>query len=178
VSQLALFTLAPSLDGVDPAALSSTYSADRIGTNNTIKKPLAFGGHLWVLVGGSCDYINAFRVVPIAEFDGKPTTYSEKGRPDGFESARHDPNGFYHGMTVSQGGTKYVMVGPEFTIAESAFSHFDSPAYAEADDDDDGAEDFDDDQLDDEELEDDAGDFYADIDDGGRTRIGNTPSAA
>ena len=26
--------------------------------------------------------------------------------------ARHDPNGFYHGMTVNHGGKPYVLSGP------------------------------------------------------------------
>lgn len=147
MTQFSLFNLAPSLDGVDAAALSSTYSADRIGTNSTIKKPLAFGGHLWVSTGGSNSAISAYRVVPISEFEGKPTTYSDKGRADGFESARNDPNGFYHGMTVSSGATKYVLVGPEFRVNESAFLHFDSPE----DDDDDQLADDDDGDLEDDD---------------------------
>jgi hypothetical protein len=43
-------------------------------------------------------------------FEGIPCTYQDKTR-DG-DSARADPNGFYHGMTVLHAGQTFVLCGP------------------------------------------------------------------
>jgi hypothetical protein len=60
--------------------------------------------------------------VLLAEFDGEPTTYREKisvvreGDRYAGDYARNDPNGFYHGMTVTSGGSKCVLVGPPLEL--------------------------------------------------------------
>ena len=59
---------------------------------------------------------NAYRLLSTSEFDGEPTSYSEKNHED----ARGNPRGFYHGMEVSHGGPTYVLTGPLVQMAPGA----------------------------------------------------------
>jgi len=98
--------------------IAASYSADFIALHNRIRKPFTFQNGLWVCVGTSHfggRTSRAYRLTEITHFDGEPTTYAEKTRDS--ESARNDPNGFYHGMTVNRGGRTYILTGPpaEFT---------------------------------------------------------------
>lgn len=89
-----------------------------------VRQPFIWEGNLMVATGGMFykerrEY-EAYRLVPINHFDGEPTTYMKKGEPDCFESARNDPLGFYHGMTVKWRGEEYVLVGPEIKFVGDA----------------------------------------------------------
>lgn len=129
-------TTESSIHAVDPARLQSgawchdrqktigqgdiaaSYSADRIGMGQPIRRPFEWRGGLWVNVGGThrageCT-VRAYRLVDAALFDGTPTTYAAKTR-DG-DAARADPNGFYHGMGVKHAGQTYVLCGPPVTF--------------------------------------------------------------
>lgn len=100
--------------------IAESYSCDKIAMEGRIKRPFRYGRQWMVNTGGGSHGFECYAVVPVSEFDGTATTYSAKGKPDNFESARHDPNGFYHGMTVSQGKDKLVLVGPPVVFIAAA----------------------------------------------------------
>lgn len=113
---------AESESGSASGDIYSSYSGDTIAAGSRVRKPFQWQGELWITVSlcsadGACT-AEAYRLVPKATFDDTPTTYKGKTRePDGAEAARHDPMGFYHGMTVAQGGETYVLSGPPSTFA-------------------------------------------------------------
>ena len=99
--------------------INASYSADRIGMGQPVRKPFSWQGGLWVCVGNHYrgkDTLSAeaYRLAHPATFDGKPLTYAEKTR-DG-DAARADANGFYHGMTVKHAGATFVLCGPPVTF--------------------------------------------------------------
>lgn len=121
--QLALFApLPPSVEGMDIAKAVASYSADLIALNGKVRRPVSYCGDLWVNTGtrGTAAHriAETYRLVLIDEFDGEPTTYHEKtsiwleGDEYPGDYARNDPNGFYHGMKVQNGGNSYVLCGP------------------------------------------------------------------
>lgn len=127
-AQLALFApLPPSVEGMDIAKASFSYSADLIAMSGKVRKPVACGGNLWINTGtrGTAAHRIAemYCLVAVAEFDGQPITYHEKtsiwfeGDAYPGDYARNDPNGFYHGMKVQQGGMSYVLCGPPQKLA-------------------------------------------------------------
>lgn len=102
--------------------IRSTYSADTIAESSKIRGTFRFAGSQWVCVCNSNNAARAYRVVSPELFDGTPTTYREKVHGpkedwySGGESARNDPNGFYHGMTVKCAKRTFVLCGPEVTF--------------------------------------------------------------
>jgi hypothetical protein len=94
--------------------ISASYSADRIADAQSIRKPFRWQGSDWVCVGksfrGGVNSAEAYRLVHPQQFQGEPTSYREETR-DG-DAARADPNGFYHGMTVTHAGQTLVLCGP------------------------------------------------------------------
>lgn len=130
--------------GVDPARLThgtyshdsdeeigegdivGSYSADRISEGNSLRKPFRWRDQEWVVVaiqGRATDaqVAKAYRLMPVSVFAGTPTTYPAKVAIDNGDFARHDPLGFYHGMTVQSGPQTFVLCGPPawFTPDES-----------------------------------------------------------
>jgi hypothetical protein len=102
-------------------ALISAYSADRICEDKPIRQPFRHAGDLWVTVSiEACrpkeapaqTVATAYRLVAAQLFKGEPTTYRERVNKDSGDSARSDPNGFYHGTTVKYGKTARVLCGP------------------------------------------------------------------
>lgn len=97
--------------------ISASYSADRIGMGQPVRKPFTWQGGLWVCVGkdhrngGSAE---AYRLMHPMMYDGLPVTYAGKTR-DG-DAARADPKGFYHGMIVKHAGAAFVLCGPPATF--------------------------------------------------------------
>jgi hypothetical protein len=129
-AQLGLFAPAPpSVQGIDLAKAFASYSADLIGMSNRVRKPVSCCGDLWVSTGSSGTAITRtatmYRLVLLAEFEGEPTTYNEKisivheGDEYAGDYARNDPNGFYHGMMVKNGGSTYVLCGPPQQIVST-----------------------------------------------------------
>jgi hypothetical protein len=138
MSVLSTDALQPETFSVDPARLASgewrhdlqkeigrgdisaSYSADRIGMGQPVRKPFEWRGGLWVCV--SMTYLKgdvtaeAYRLVHPAGFSGEAVTYSQKTR-DGY-AARSDVNGFYHGMTVQHAGALMVLCGPPALIKQ------------------------------------------------------------
>lgn len=94
--------------------IHASYSADRIGMEQPVRKPFTWKGTLHVCVSmryrGDTTSAEAYRLVHPQMFSGAPTTYAEKLTDA--DAARADPNGFYHGMTVRHGGETFVLCGP------------------------------------------------------------------
>jgi hypothetical protein len=103
--------------------ICASYSADRIGEEKPIRKPFNWEGSHWTCVGmagrggGVQNYAHAYRLLPEKRFDGEPKTYSARtASAELSESARNDPMGSYHGVTVSHKGERFVLCGPEATF--------------------------------------------------------------
>jgi hypothetical protein len=88
----------------------ASYSADRIGMSQPIRKPFEWRGSLWVCVSLGHSDAEAYRLTHPQAFKGEPVSYSDKTCDA--EAARQDPDGFYHGMTVKHGGRTFVLSGP------------------------------------------------------------------
>jgi ParB-like chromosome segregation protein Spo0J len=110
--------------------LSESYSADKI-PDGKMRKPVKTDGYGLLVSTGSAGGTNegsieCYRVLTSGDYAGpevKPAvTYNEKISGDGGESARNDPNGFYHGMRINHGGAAYVLFGPPlyFGLRKSA----------------------------------------------------------
>ena len=102
--------------------IAASYSAERIGTNQPIRKPFHWKGSLWVCVSMTICHgtrsTEAYRLVPPQHFNGKPLTYAAKtADPD---AARADANGFYHGMSVRHAGQTFVPCGPPVILVPGA----------------------------------------------------------
>jgi len=105
--------------------IRASYSADRIGMGQPVRKPFRWQGGLWVCTGtrgGEPLKAEAYRLVHPQAFDGTPVTYAEKVR-DG-DAARVDPNGFYHGVSVRHGGAEMVLCGPAVTFVPGEAAQF------------------------------------------------------
>jgi hypothetical protein len=97
----------------------ASYSADRIGTDQPIRKPFTFQGSPWVCVSlrsrNGATVAEAFRLTKAEVFDRQPVSYSEKTADS--EAARNDPNGFYDRMKVQYAGKAHVLRGPPALFA-------------------------------------------------------------
>ncbi|UYV15955.1 hypothetical protein [Porphyrobacter sp. ULC335] len=100
--------------------IRASYSADRIGMGQPIRKPFRYAGDLWVCVGTGPAGAEAYRLVHPSLYGGIARTYAERCR-DG-DRARSDQAGFYDGITVRHAGRELVMVGPAiiFVAGEEA----------------------------------------------------------
>ena len=97
--------------------IHASYSADRIGMSQPVRKPFTFERQLWVCVSYAPDRsAEAYQLVHPDQFAGEPVSYGEKVRNG--DASRADPNGFYHGMSVKHGGTMYVLSGPPMRFVE------------------------------------------------------------
>ncbi len=101
--------------------IANSYSADRIASGQPVRKPFQHEGCLWICTSisgsgltssGSTEF-EAYRLTPEKLFAGTATTYTARtGTAEAAESARNDPNGFYHGMRVKFAGAASVLCGP------------------------------------------------------------------
>jgi hypothetical protein len=94
--------------------IAASYSADRIGSGQPIRAPFPWAGARWVCVSlqgfhGTMS-AEAYKIADARAFAGEPQTYTQ--RVANGNEARSDPNGFYHGMSVTHAGTKYILCGP------------------------------------------------------------------
>ena len=94
--------------------IRASYSADRIGMGQPIRKPFPYGGELWVCIGTSRSGAEAYRLVHALLYGGTARTYHDRCR-DG-DRARSDPAGFYDGIIVRHAGRELVMSGPPVTF--------------------------------------------------------------
>jgi hypothetical protein len=105
----------------DGGDIDDSYSADRIAADQPVRKPFQHDGALWICtsitgsgltVSGSTEH-EAYRLVPGRVFTGMPTTYGTRtSTGEAAETARNDPNGFYHGVAVKLGRETFVLCGP------------------------------------------------------------------
>ena len=99
--------------------IAASYSADRIGMAQPVRKPFSWQGGFWVCVGmghlRGVTTAEAYRLIHPQVFDGEPLSYSAKTANS--EAARADPNGFYHGMSVKHAGQIMILAGPPATFA-------------------------------------------------------------
>ena len=96
-----------------------SYSGDRICEGRPIRPPFHWRGGMWACVSTWGNLASAYRLTPLASYTADATTYSTRvgASLEAAEAARNDPNGFYHGVTVTHGGQSFVMTGPEVTFA-------------------------------------------------------------
>lgn len=106
--------------------IHASYSADTIATSGKIRKSFRWQAQLMVTVSlsghGGIQQAEAYRLIPLRAFSGTTMSYAEKiGTAENAETARNDPNGFYHGMIVKQGQETFVLSGPPvvFVAGES-----------------------------------------------------------
>lgn len=108
--------------------IHASYSADRIGMGQPVRRPFSHNGCRWVCVGiGPRMVAEAYRLIHPSAFRSTPTSYSAKVSVNGGHDARSDPLGFYHGMTVRCGGEVLVLCGPPVSFVpgkESQLSLF------------------------------------------------------
>jgi hypothetical protein len=90
--------------------IAASYSADRIGMGQPVRRPFEWKGSLWTCVSKSDKSAEAYRLTHPQAFSGDPLTY--RAKVVNGDAARNDPNGFYHGMTVTHGGKDFVLSGP------------------------------------------------------------------
>lgn len=100
--------------------IAKSYSADRIGMDQPVRKPFEWKGGLWVCVGigyqcGGVASAEAYRLVHPQVFCGESVSYAERVRNG--DAARADANGFYHGMRVKHAGAEFVLCGPKVIFA-------------------------------------------------------------
>jgi hypothetical protein len=110
--------------------IHASYSADLIADGGRIRKPFKWRDGLWVctsisgsgLTDSGMPEHEAYRIIPARMFKGAMKSYREKtAKAEDAEAARHDPNGFYHGMTIMHGGETVVLCGPPIRFtAESS----------------------------------------------------------
>jgi hypothetical protein len=90
--------------------IHASYSADVIASNGRVRKPFRWKDGLYVctsisgsgLTDSGMQEHEAYRMVPAKMFTGTPANYHDKtARAEDAAAARNDPNGFYHGMTVT-----------------------------------------------------------------------------
>jgi hypothetical protein len=105
--------------------IHASYSADVIASNGRVRKPFSWKDGLCVctsisgsgLTDSGTQEHEAYRIVPVKMFTGTTKTYGEKtDKAQDAEAARKDPNGFYHGMTITHGGESFVLCGPPITF--------------------------------------------------------------
>jgi len=116
--------------------IHASYSADTIASAGKIRKAFRWQAHLMVTVGlsrvGGIEQAEAYRLIPVKAFSGATMSYAEKiGTAESAEAARNDPNGFYHGMTVKQGGEMFVLSGPPVVFVAEGPERPDGAASAE-----------------------------------------------
>src|SRR3546814_9631196 len=89
--------------------IRASYSADRIGMGQPIRKPFRYAGELWVCVGTSPSGAEAYRLVHPSLYGGAARTYPDRCC-DG-DCARGDQAGFYDGIIVRHAGRELVKIG-------------------------------------------------------------------
>lgn len=98
--------------------ISASYSAERIGLGEPVRRPFSWRGGLYVCVGiqysESRLSAQAYRLCAPQHFAGPSVSYPE--RCANGDAARSDPLGFYHGIRITHAGREYVLCGPEATF--------------------------------------------------------------
>lgn len=90
--------------------IADSYCADTIALDNKTRKPFTFRSELWVATSMSGGSAKAYRLVPMDDFNAAAVPYATKTKDAA--AARADPDGFYHGITVSFRKDWFVLHGP------------------------------------------------------------------
>jgi len=96
--------------------IGASYSADRIGSGESLRKPFCHEGANWVATSANSNSARAYRLVHPSLFEGPTLSYTERVS-DGHRG-RCAPEGFYHGMRVKRGREEMVLCGPETKFTE------------------------------------------------------------
>ena len=96
--------------------ICASYSADRIGSDEPVRKPFIHEGQKWVCVGSNGRSAHGYRLVHPSCFEGNSFTYGQRVR-NGHEG-RSDSKGFYHGMRVKHAGETMILCGHETQFIE------------------------------------------------------------
>jgi hypothetical protein len=106
----------------DRGDISNSYSANLINNGN-IRKPFRYRGQLYTTTStisgmypDSIRKAEAYRLVLAVLFDGQISELRTKIDHDNGNSARSDPNGFYHGIPITYQSQQYVLAGPPVTF--------------------------------------------------------------
>jgi hypothetical protein len=94
--------------------IRASYSADRIGMGEPIRKPFRYAGELWVCVGTGPSGAEAYRLIHPSVYSGAARSYHDRCTDS--DRARGDQAGFYDGIIVRHAGRELVMVGPPVTF--------------------------------------------------------------
>lgn len=94
--------------------IRASYSADRIGMGQPIRKPFRYAGELWICIGTGPAGAEAYRLVHPSLYAGAALSYHDRCS-DG-DRARGDQAGFYDGIIVFHAGRELVMAGPPVTF--------------------------------------------------------------
>ena len=101
--------------------ISASYSADKIGMEGRVRRPFKWMNALWVCTSmtshGDTQSAEAYRLVHLKHFAGEIKSYNQAVAVS--TTARDRPEGFYHGMTVSHGGSDWVLCGPHAVFTPS-----------------------------------------------------------
>ena len=113
--------------------IHASYSADLISMTGKIRTPFRHGSYLWACVaivgrGDRGQELEAYRLTPAALFPEPVTSYSAKVAVNRGDTARNDPSGFYHGMSVEHGGKRWVLTGPPSLFIADAQAANTAPA--------------------------------------------------
>jgi hypothetical protein len=104
--------------------IAASYSGDRIGMEQPVRRPFSWQGKEWVCTSmhhrAGAMIAEAYPLVALQQFTGDALHYGER-KQDG-DAARADPLGFYNGMKVKCAGRILVLCGPpaEFEAGEPA----------------------------------------------------------
>lgn len=114
-SRLAMGTWCQKSDRqIGEGDIYGSYSADKIGMSEPIRRPFRWQNGLWVCTSirghSGMKSHEAYRLITAESFDDEPLTY----RQITTNSAAHRKSGlgFYHGMLVKHAGGKVVLIGP------------------------------------------------------------------
>lgn len=98
-----------------------SYSADRIGADRPIKKPVEYDSKLWI---GTSDR-EAVRLVPRADYQGTPVTYADRC----VMTQGSGPRAFYASVIVHYRGDEYVLTHEKLVVMPPC-EHCGAPATA------------------------------------------------
>jgi len=94
--------------------IAASYSADRIGMGQPLRRPFPWRNDLYICTGimtvDGVHQARAYRIESLIAFPWQAFSYAEKTHDAA--AARDDPLGFYHGVIVTVRGTETVLCGP------------------------------------------------------------------
>ena len=99
--------------------ISRSYSSDTV-PNQKIRRPFTHNGKKYVSLSSAKDGVEAYELVPLADYKGETFTYGNRDMDKARESGK-----FYEGMKVKSGSTEYVLSNPLEFVSKKP----EAPAY-------------------------------------------------